>query len=54
MNKKKVQVIVGKLIRVCPGKKHAWYESNVGPVRKEIKNVPQQKVGNGEGTTEMK
>ncbi len=29
-------VQIGKLISVCPGKRHAWYESNVGPVRKPI------------------
>ena len=24
----------GKMIRICPGKRHAWFESAVGPVRK--------------------
>lgn len=31
----KVKVILGKLLEVTPGGKHAWYESNVGPVRKQ-------------------
>jgi hypothetical protein len=30
------KAIVGSLIRVCPGRMHAWYESNVGPIRKPI------------------
>ena len=30
------RVVVGRLIRLCPGKHHAWYESDVGPVRKPI------------------
>jgi hypothetical protein len=25
---------VGKLIRITPGGRHAWYESNIGPLRK--------------------
>ena len=28
------KVTIGKLIRVCPSGRHAWFESNVGPVRK--------------------
>lgn len=27
-------VVVGKLVRVCPGKNHAWFESPVGLIRK--------------------
>ena len=30
------RVIVGDLIEVCPGKSHAWYNSNVGVIRKPI------------------
>lgn len=30
------KVRIGKLIRVTPGKRHAWYESSVGPIRKQI------------------
>ena len=34
---KKVKVIVGKFIRYCSGVQHqAWYESNVGVIRKPI------------------
>lgn len=29
-------VRIGKLISVCPGKRHAWYESNVGIIRKPV------------------
>lgn len=25
---------LGSVIRVCPGRRHAWFESNIGPVRK--------------------
>ena len=33
----KIKVRVTKLIRYCSGVgRHAWYESNVGPVRKPI------------------
>lgn len=31
-----ISVSLGKLIRVTPGQRHAWYESNVGPVRKQV------------------
>jgi hypothetical protein len=34
---KKKEVIIGKLIRVCAGGRHAWFESNVGPVRKQYR-----------------
>lgn len=27
---------IGKLIRPCPGRRHAWYQSSVGPIRKPI------------------
>lgn len=30
------KVQLGKLIRVTPGKKHGWYESNVGVIRKPL------------------
>lgn len=36
ISSKKVKVKVGKLIRVTPGGKHGWYESNVGLVRKPL------------------
>ncbi len=34
---RKKKVVVGKLIRVTAGGRHAWYESNVGPVKKPYK-----------------
>jgi len=34
--KPKTRCSVGKLIKICPGKRHAWFESNFGPVRKPI------------------
>lgn len=34
---KKKKAIVGKLLKITPGKRHAWYESNVGVIRKQIK-----------------
>ena len=34
MDTKKETVVVGKLISITPGKRHAWYESNVGNIRK--------------------
>lgn len=51
----KIKVVVTKLIRVCPGKRHAWYESNVGPIRKEIKNVniTPQNANNNLATTQL-
>lgn len=33
---KYVRVKIGALIRKCAGGAHAWYASNVGPVRKPI------------------
>ena len=30
------RVVLGPMIRLCPGSHHAWYESNIGPVRKPI------------------
>ena len=29
-------VAIGQLTRICPGKRHAWFESSVGAVRKPI------------------
>ena len=34
----KPKAIIGKLIKICPQKRHAWFESNVGPIRKSINN----------------
>lgn len=33
---KKVKVILGEMVKICPSKKHAWFESNVGLIRKQI------------------
>lgn len=30
----KQKVELGAIIRLCPGGHHAWFESNIGPVRK--------------------
>jgi len=35
--KKKIKVVIGKIIKKTPGGHHAWYESNVGKIRKPIK-----------------
>ncbi|MFA5312469.1 MAG: hypothetical protein WC375_04000 [Methanomassiliicoccales archaeon] len=34
---KKSKAVLGNLIKICSGKRHAWYESNFGPVRKPVK-----------------
>lgn len=34
MKKNKVTVKIGKIVKICPCKRHAWYESNVGIIRK--------------------
>jgi uncharacterized protein affecting Mg2+/Co2+ transport len=28
------KAVIGELVKVCPGKRHAWYSSNVGLIRK--------------------
>jgi hypothetical protein len=33
-------VAVGQLIRVCPGGRHAWFDSPFGPLRKPIQAQP--------------
>ena len=30
----KDKVVLGKMVKVCPGKRHAWYELNGGLIRK--------------------
>jgi hypothetical protein len=46
----KKQVEIGKMISVCSGKKHAWYESNVGKIRKPLKKeTVKETVVNNEG-----
>lgn len=30
------KIEIGKLIKVCLGKRHAWFETKIGPVRKPI------------------
>ncbi len=34
VREKKKKAVLGDLIRVTPGKRHAWYQSNVGIIRK--------------------
>lgn len=36
MSKRKRKVSVGEVISVTPGQRHAWFKSNVGPVRKPV------------------
>ncbi len=36
--KAKEKVEVGELVRVTPGGRHGWYESNVGLIRKPLKD----------------
>lgn len=33
------RITLGAMIRICPGKRQAWFESNVGPVRKPLAGV---------------
>lgn len=33
----KKQVVVGRMIKLTPGGRHAWYEINVGKVRKPLR-----------------
>lgn len=35
---KKVKVVIYDLVRVCAGGHHAWYNSNVGLIRKPIQD----------------
>lgn len=37
MNKRKV--IIHELKSVCPGRLHAWVKTNIGVIRKELKNI---------------
>lgn len=32
----KTKVILGPLVKLCPGKRHGWFESNVGLIRKPV------------------
>ncbi len=34
--KPKVKVVLGELVKLCPGKRHGWYQSNVGVIRKPV------------------
>jgi hypothetical protein len=33
-NKNSKKAVIGKLLAVCSGKRHAWYESDAGKIRK--------------------
>ena len=36
MKPAKPQAKLGDMIRMCPGKRHAWFESEFGSIRKPI------------------
>ena len=36
VKRSKSRVSLGKMLRLCPGGRHAWFESNCGPVRKQV------------------
>ncbi len=38
IREKKRKAVLGELVRVTPGKHHAWYKSNVGIIRKPYIN----------------
>jgi hypothetical protein len=33
------KVVIGRFIRLCPGGRHSWFESNVGPIRKPVNTL---------------
>lgn len=33
---RKIKAVVYGLVRVCPGKRHAWFDSSVGLIRKQV------------------
>lgn len=35
----KAPVVILSVVRLCPGKRHAWYNSPVGLIRKPVKRV---------------
>lgn len=36
MFRRRVKVKVGELVKMCPGGKHAWYNTDIGLIRKPI------------------
>jgi hypothetical protein len=36
MKRTRTAVQIGAMVRLCPGGNHAWYDSNVGMIRKPI------------------
>lgn len=34
----RIKPTIGVLIRITPGGRHGWFESNVGPLRKPLNN----------------
>jgi hypothetical protein len=43
----KMQIVIESPVRVCPGRRHAWFNSNAGLVRKPIKETVRWKGGEG-------
>lgn len=43
------KVKVGVLVRITPGGRHAWYESNVGLIRKPYQDVTFEYLGKNHG-----
>lgn len=39
--KPKSKAVLYSLISICPGKRHAWYESSVGRIRKPLQGTLQ-------------
>ena len=40
MKDKKIKLVIYGLIKVCPSRRHAWYDTNLGfPVRKPLGKV---------------
>ena len=34
---KKSKLRIGKLVKLCPGKRHGWYDTAIGLVRKPLR-----------------
>jgi hypothetical protein len=40
------KVTLGKMVKISPRKRHAWFESNVGLIRKCVDSVTDDQLGN--------
>lgn len=38
VGKVKPTIEIGAVVKVCPGQRHAWFQSNIGLVRKPIED----------------